>query len=84
MAERVYKNLKKQNIADAYEDVFNQQEALGIIEPVKQRVPEQIWIPHRLVLWNEDNVTIKIRPVFNCSLKMGKAPSLRLPLLELI
>ena len=76
VAERVYKKLEKQNIAEDYENVFDQQEALGIIEPVLERVPEQIWIPHRPVIKNEDNVTTKIRPVFNCSLKMGKNPSL--------
>ena len=76
VAERVYKNLEKQNIAEDYENVFEQQEALGIIEPVLERVPEQIWIPHRPVIRNEENVTTKIRPVFNCSLKMGKKPSL--------
>ena len=76
VAERVYKNLEKQNIANAYEEVFKQQETLGIIEPVNQQIPDQIWIPHRPVIRNEANVTTKIRPVFNCSLKMGKAPSL--------
>ena len=76
VAERVYKNLEKQNIANAFEEVFEQQESLGIIEPVTQKMPDQIWIPHRPVIRNEANVTTKIRPVFNCSLKMGKAPSL--------
>ena len=76
VAKRVYKNFEKQNIANAYEEVFKQQEALGIIEPVNQKLPDQIWIPHRPVIRNEANVTAKIRPVFNCSLKMGKAPSL--------
>ena len=42
VAERVYKNLEKQNIANAYEEVFEQQESLGIIEPVNQKVPDQI------------------------------------------
>ena len=74
VAERVYKNLEKQNIANAYEE--EQQESLGIIEPVNQKTSDQIWIPHRPVIRNEANVTTKIRPVFNCSLKMGKAPSL--------
>ena len=37
VAERVYKNLEKQNIANAYEEVFEQQEALGIIEHVNQK-----------------------------------------------
>ena len=76
VAERVYKNLEKQNIANAYEEVLEQQESLGIIEPVNQKTSDQIWIPHRPVIRNEANVTTKIRPVFNCSLKMGKASSL--------
>ena len=37
VAESVYKNLEKQNIANAYEEAFEQQEALGIIEPVNQK-----------------------------------------------
>ena len=76
VAERVYKNLDKQYIASAYEEVFEQQESLGIIEPVNQKTSDQIWIPHRPVIRNEANVTTKIRQVFNCRLKMGKAPSL--------
>ena len=75
-AERVYKNLEKQNIANGCEEVFEQQESLGIIVPVNQKVPDQIWIPHRPVIRTEANATTKIRPVFNCSLKMGKSPSL--------
>ena len=76
VAVKVYKNLEKQNIANAYEELFEQQESLGIIEPVNQKMPDQIWIPHRPVIRNEANITTKIRPVFNCSLKVGKAPSL--------
>ena len=72
----VYKNLEKQNIANAYEEIFEQQESLSIIEPVNQKMPDQIWIPNRPVIRTEANVTTKIRPVFNCSLKMGKYPSL--------
>ena len=44
VAESVYENLEKQNIANAYEEVFEQQEALGIIEPVNKKMPDQIWI----------------------------------------
>ena len=67
VAVRVYKNLEKQNIANAYEEVFEQQESLGTIEPMYQKVPDQIWIHHRPVIRTEANVTTKIRPVFNCS-----------------
>ena len=63
VADRAYKNLEKHNIANAYEEVFEQQESLGIIEPVNQKVPEQIWIPHRPAIRTEANVTTKIRPV---------------------
>ena len=65
--KRVYKSPEKQNIADAYGDVFEKQEPLGIIEPLKQRVPDLIWILHRPVIRDEKNVPTKIRPVFNCS-----------------
>ena len=34
VAERVYAKLENQNISSKYEDVFTQQEMLGIIEPV--------------------------------------------------
>ena len=36
-----------------------------------------IWIPHRPVIRTEEQVTTRIRPVFNCSLKTDKTlPSL--------
>ena len=76
VAERVYSKLENQNIASKYEEVFDIQEELGIIEPVKNRSSGQVFIPHRPVIRNEANVTTKIRPVFNCSLKVGNAPSL--------
>ena len=70
VAERVYAKLENQNFVEAYEDVFNQQEALGIIEPIEKRVPSQIWIPHRPVIRVDEHNTTKIHPVFNCSLKI--------------
>ena len=76
VAERVYDKLENKGIVDKYEEVFDQQEALGIIEEVKERVPGLIFIPHRPVIKNDDLTTTKIRPVFNCSLKVGKSPSL--------
>ena len=36
VAERVYAKHENQNFVEAYEDVFNQQEALGIIEPIEK------------------------------------------------
>ena len=76
VAERVYEKLSGQGLDQAYEEVFEQQESLGIIEPVENRVPGQIFIPHRPVIKLDGLTTTKIRPVFNCSLKVGKAPSL--------
>ena len=76
VAERIYDKLESKGIVDKYEEVFNQQEELGIIEPVDKREPGQIFIPHRPVIKMDDFTTTKIRPVFNCSLKIGKAPSL--------
>ena len=34
------------------------------------------WIPHRPVVRPDPNITTKIRPVFNCSLKVDDRPSL--------
>ena len=76
VAERVYDKLENKGIVEKYEEVFNEQEALGIIEPVEKRTPGQIFIPHRPVIKMDDLTTTKIRPVFNCSLKVGKNPSL--------
>ena len=46
------------------------------MEPVEKRVPGLVFIPHRPVIEMDDLTTTKIRPVFNCSLKDGKSPSL--------
>ena len=37
---------------------------------------KSIWIPHCPVVKTDANMTTKIRPVFNCSLKTNKALSL--------
>ena len=39
-------------------------------------MPGLVFIPHRPVIKLDDLTTTKIRPVFNCSLKVGKSPSL--------
>ena len=72
----MYDKLEHKGIVDKYEEVFDQHEALSIIEPVERRVPGLVFIPHRLVIEMDDLITTKIRPVFNCSLKVGKSPSL--------
>ena len=76
VAERVYERLSNKGLDQAYEEVFEQQELLGIIEPIESRIPGQIFIPNRPVIKMDGLTTTKIRPVFNCSLKVGKAPSL--------
>lgn len=76
VAEKVYDRLEKKGILNEYENVFQQQEELGIIEPVLEKEKGQIWVPHRPVIKDSELTTTKIRPVFNCSLKVGKLPSL--------
>ena len=70
--DKVTKKLSQENLLVEYHKVFKQQEQEGIIERIEVK-PEEfdkyIWIPHRPVIKQEQQVTTKIRPVFNCSLK---------------
>ena len=70
--DRTMTSLRKNRLDETYNEVFFQKEKDGIIERLKIQ-PEEfekfIWIPHRPVIKNTEQVTIKIRPVFNCSLK---------------
>ena len=64
---------------DDYIKVFKQQEEEGIIERIEvdlQKYADYTWIPHRPIFETEQQVTTKIRPVFNCSLKTHNSPSL--------
>ena len=64
---------------DDYIKVFKQQEEEGIIERIEvdpQKYADYTWIPHRSIIKTEQQVTTKIRPVFNCSLKTHNSPSL--------
>ena len=72
----MYDKLEIKGIVDKYEEVFDQQEALGIIESVERRVSGLVFIPHCPVITMDDLITTKIRHVFNYSLKVGKSPSL--------
>ena len=77
--DKVVKDLDKKDMLSSYQEVFDQQLADDIIEEID--VPPDdyhkfIWIPHRPVVKTEANTTTKVRPVFNCSLKVNKAPSL--------
>ena len=70
--DRTAEHLKKTGLVDKYQAVFDQQLADGIIEEIEVKPTqynEKGWIPHRPVIRMEEQVTTKIRPVFNCSLK---------------
>ena len=78
--DRVTSFLQKQNLVESYEEVFDKQLETGIIEEIEvspQDYENYTWIPHRPVIKTEEQITTKIRPVFNCSLKTAKdSPSL--------
>ena len=79
ISKKVYcQNLDKK-VEDRYIEVFNEQLSLGIIEEIPSGFnPEQFtWIPNRPVIRNDPLVnSTKVRPVFNCSLKVKNCPSL--------
>ena len=77
--EHVVQKLERKQLYQDYLQVFHQQECDGIIEEIS--VPpkwfkEFIWILHRPISKSDPTSTTKIRPVFNCSLKIGDSPSL--------
>ena len=76
---KVIVDLKKRELFNEYDHIFKQQLEEGIIEEIdlnEVNVYSHIWIPHRPIIKNEPHVTTKIRPVLNCSLKIGNNPSL--------
>lgn len=76
---RVKKSLEDKGLVSAYGDIFRQYLKEGIIEPIQVSYKDFhkfIWIPHRPIIKTQTQVTTKIRPVFNCSLKIGDSPSL--------
>ena len=73
--DRTLDHLNKRGLKDKYEEVFNKQLEDGIIEEIQvdpSNYDKFTWIPHRPVIKTEAQVTTKIRPVFNCSLKTSK------------
>ena len=75
----MHSSLQTSGLLEAYNAVFQQQLVDGIIEQFEVAPADYdkfIWIPHRAVVKTADQVTSKVRPVFNCSLKTGQAPSL--------
>ena len=69
----------KRQPTDTYTAVFEQQLRDGIIEevdPNKATSNQRVFIPHHPVVNTHAQTTTKVRPVFNCSLKIGNRPSL--------
>ena len=76
--DKVVKDLDKNELL-SYQVVFSQQLADDIIEEIDVHHADYhkfIWILHRPVIKTDTDTTTKICPVFNCSLKTNKAPSL--------
>lgn len=79
VVDKLEQRLERKGILGAYEAVFNQQLEDGIIEefPISECMNgKKVFIPHREVVREEISCTTKIRPVLNCSLKVGNSPSL--------
>ena len=78
--DRTLQHLERKGLTSQYEEVFDKQLAEGIIEEINVNPSDyenHVWIPHRPVIKEGEQVTTKIRPVFNCSLKTRKdLPSL--------
>lgn len=77
---RVVSFLKNKGLLEEYDAIFQKQLADGIIEQIEvplNKIENYVFVPHRPVLRQEAQVTTKIRPVLNCSLKTNKSiPSL--------
>ena len=77
--DKAVKDLDRRELLSSYQAVFSQQLADDIIEEVDVHPGDYhkfIWIPNHPVIKTNANTTTKMRPVFNCSLKTNKAPSL--------
>ena len=77
--DRTVKQLDPKQLTDQYFNCFFEQEKEGIIkrfEVSPKDFSKYIWIPHRPVFKTDDQCTTKIRPVFNCSLKVNGGCSL--------
>ena len=76
---RTVSSLNRKGLLLDYQNVFEQQLTDGIIEQIFVQPSDYdkfVWIPHRPVIKVEQQVTTKIRPVFNASLKVNNLPSL--------
>lgn len=73
--DRTMNFLNKRGLTKKYDAIFSKQLEDGIIEQIEvnpSNYYKYTWIPHRPVLKTAEQVTTKIRPVFNCSLKTNK------------
>ena len=76
---RVVENLHARNLFKQYDEVLNEQLKDGVLEEFEfdpSDVDNRVWIPHRPVIKTDQQVTTKVRPVLNCSLKVKEACSL--------
>lgn len=76
---RVKQSLLTKNLDQIYSDVFRNYLSLGIIEPIQissEDYHKYVWIPHRPIFKVAEQVSTKVRPVFNCSLRIKDSPSL--------
>ena len=76
---RVVESLTARQLRTAYNDIFEEQLADGTLEEIDLSTinpNNHIWIPHRAVVKTDPAVTTKVRPVLNCSFKVGDNLSL--------
>lgn len=74
----VTKKLKKENMFEAYDNMFRQWEEEGIIKEVRSSNISSMkghFIPH-LAVFKPQSKTTPVRPVFDASCKIGRYPSL--------
>lgn len=77
--DRVVTKLNKLELYDSYDAIFQDQLSKGILEELptdELDVNAHVWVPHRPVVKEGDQITTKVRPVLNCSLKVNDSPSL--------
>ena len=79
--DRVNNKLNRKGLFSQYIDVFQQQLDNDVIEEfhvTPENYHKHIWIPHRPVIKTDSQCTTKIRPVFNCSLRVNNSISLNM------
>ena len=77
--DKVIKSLQRNGLLQAYQEIFMQQLKDDIIERIHvdpKDYDKHIWVPHHPVIKTGENVTTRLRSVFNCSLKDDKGTSL--------